>query len=146
MNVCSRQCICFLVLCVLILSPFYAFAKSLDKYCKEDLIADIYQELDLSPAQAEQLQNLRTTHREMATQFNTEIKAKKEELKEALQKQELDMEKVNQLHAELKVIINLREDNRLKKILEVRKILTHEQLIKFLEVKEKYHCRSESNK
>ena len=116
----SKKYICLLLICGLFLSPLYAYAKSRCNYFKADktgkenkadLISDIYQELNLSSSQAEQLQHLRNTHREMATQFRTEIKAKKEELKEELQKQELDMKKINQLHAELKVIIGLREDN-----------------------------------
>jgi len=118
--------ICVLVLIGLFLSPLYAYARPQKKHFlggktwnegKEDRKSKIYQQLDLSPEQAEQLKALRNTHREQGKQFRNNIKAKKEELKKELQKQELDMKKINQLHSELKTMLGRREDDRLKEIL-----------------------------
>ena len=145
--------ICVLIIIGLFLSPLYAYARPPQKNfrgdktwkeIKEDRRSKIYQQLDLSPEQTEQLKTLRNTHREQGKQFRNNIKAKKEELKKELQKQELDMEKINQLHFELKMMLGQREDDRLKEILEARKILTPEQLKKFLELRENFRRKSKS--
>ncbi|MEW5802537.1 MAG: Spy/CpxP family protein refolding chaperone [bacterium] len=99
----------------------------------------IYQQLNLSPEQDRQLQVRRNEHRKQAEELNKRMRAKREELKQELQKQELDREKINRLHAEFKVLLGQREDHRLEKILEVRKILTPEQLTRFLELIGKTH-------
>jgi len=147
--------ICVLVLIGLFLSPLYAYARPQKKHFlggktwnegKEDRKSKIYQQLDLSPEQAEQLKALRNTHREQGKQFRNNIKAKKEELKKELQKQELDMKKINQLHSELKTMLGRREDDRLNEILESRKILTSEQLKKFLELRENFGRKSNKSK
>ena len=147
--------ICILVVIGLFLSPLYAYARPRKRHFlgdktwkegKEDRRSKIYQQLDLSPEQAEQLEALRNTHREMGKQFRNNIKAKKGELKKELRKQELDMEKINQLHSELKMMLGQREDDRLKEILEARKILTSEQLEKFLELRENFRRKSNKSK
>ncbi|MGA1876295.1 MAG: Spy/CpxP family protein refolding chaperone [bacterium] len=113
-----------------------------DLKSREELLLKINEQLHLSPEQAEQLQILQRKHREKAKQYHGIIKAKKEELKRELQKQELNMEKVHQLHSELKGMIEEREDDRLHEILRVREILTPEQLVRFLELKERFRHRS----
>jgi Spy/CpxP family protein refolding chaperone len=102
-------------------------------------IVEINQQLNLSPAQDRQLQEQRNKHEKERDELNEHIMVNKEELKKELQKPELQMEKINHLHSELKVLLGQREDQRLKHILEVRKILTPEQLKKFLELIERYH-------
>jgi len=147
--------ICVLVIIGLFLSPLYTYARPQRKNFrgdktweegKRDRRSKIYQQLDLSTEQAEQLKALRNTCREQGKQFRNNIKAKKEELKKELQKQELDMEKINQLHSELKMMIGQREDDRLKEILEARKVLTSEQLKKFLELRENFPRKSNKSK
>jgi len=110
---------------------------------REARMVAINQQLNLSPAQDRQLQAQRNKHEKERDELNEHIRGKKEELRKELQKQELQMEKINQLHSELKVLLGQREDHRLEHILEVRKILTPEQLKKFLELIEKYHRDSE---
>jgi len=106
---------------------------------REARMVDINQQLSLSPEQDKQLQAHRNMHEKQKEELNERIRVKKEELKQELQKQTLRMEKINQLHAELKVLLGQREDHRLEGILEVRKILTPEQLKKFLVLIERYH-------
>ena len=85
--------ICVLVIIGLFLSPLYAYARPQRKNFrgdktweegKRDRRSKIYQQLDLSPEQAEQLKALRNTYREQGKQFRNNIKAKKEELKKEL--------------------------------------------------------------
>ena len=147
----SKKHICLLVAIGLFLSPLCAYAKPKSKHFnsektglerKENRISAIQQKLDLSPEQAGQLKTLRNTHREQRRQFRDDIKAKKEDLRKELQKQDLDMGRIDQLHSELKTMLGQREDDRLKHILEVREILTSEQLAKFLEWKEEFPRKS----
>ena len=143
--------ICLLVVIGLFFSPLFAYAKpktnnftgDKTRPGNEDQISTIQRQLGLSPEQAEQLKILRNTHRAKATQFRTIIRANKEELRKELQKKKLNMDRINQLHSELKMLMGQREDDRLKEILEARKILTPEQLIKFLELKKRYRIRSQ---
>ena len=147
----AKSCLCAMIVVTLLLTPLYAYARG----PKRDFLGDkaweegkrnqrqnIYQQLDLSPEQAGQLKTLRNTYREQRQQYRDNIQAKKEELRKELQKQDLDMGKIDQLHSELKTMLNQREDNRLKEILEVREILTSEQLGRFLEWREKFPRKS----
>jgi Spy/CpxP family protein refolding chaperone len=106
---------------------------------REAQVVEINQQLNLSTEQDRQLRVHRNQHEKQKEELNERIRSKKEELKQELQKQELRMKKINQLHAELKLLLGQREDRRLEGILEVRKILTPEQLKKFLELIERYH-------
>ncbi len=156
----SRKYVCLFVVIGFLVSPLYAYAQSQNRHFrsdktwqenketknKENRRAEIYKQLNLSSEQAEKLQALRNTHRERATQFHTKIKVKKEELKKELQKHELNMERIDQLHSEVKTILGQREDDRLKKILDVRQILTPEQLEKFLELDGNFHRKAKSRK
>ncbi len=83
----------------------------------------------------------RNKHREQSKEFWKSIKAKKEEFRNELQKQELNMEKVNEIHSDLKALRSKKSDHRLKGMLEVRKILTPEQFVKFCELKKDLHSK-----
>jgi Spy/CpxP family protein refolding chaperone len=147
----SKNLVWLFIVMMFYLSPSHVYAQhqgnnsgrnEADPKSREELLLKINQQLNLSPEQAEQLQILQSKHREKAKQYYGIIKAKKEELKRELQKQELNMEKVNQLHSELKGMIGEREDDRLNEILRVREILTPEQLVRFLELKKRFHHES----
>jgi biopolymer transport protein ExbB/TolQ len=87
---------------------------------RETQVVEINQQLNLSPEQDRQLQAQRNKHEKQKEELNARIRGKKEELKQELEKQEVRMEKINQLHSELKVLLGQREDHRLEGILEVR--------------------------
>lgn len=102
-------------------------------------MVEVFKQLDLSPEQEKQLEAHRNKHREQAEEFRKSIKAKREEIRNELQKQELNMEKINKIHSELKSLRSKKADHRLDGILEVRKILTTEQFVKFCELKKDIH-------
>jgi Spy/CpxP family protein refolding chaperone len=106
---------------------------------KDDRLSEILQRLNLSTEQDKQLQACRKKHVIQAKEIDKRLRAKRKELKQELQNQELHRDKINQLHSELKVLLGQREDHRLEGILEVRKILTSEQLARFLELIERFH-------
>ncbi len=100
---------------------------------------EVFKQLDLSPEQEKQLESHRSNHREQTKEIHKSIRAKKEEMRDELQKQELNMDKINNIHSELKNLHSKKADLRLGDILEVRKILTTEQFVKFMELKKDIH-------
>ncbi len=100
---------------------------------------EVFKQLDLNPEQEKQLNAHRKRHREEGKGLHKSIRAKREAMKEELQKQELDMEKIYKIHSELKDIQSNKADHRLEGILEVRKILTTEQFVKFMELRKNLH-------
>ncbi len=100
---------------------------------------EVFKQLDLSPEQERQLEDHRNKHREQAREIHTSIRAKMKEIMGELQKQELNMDKINKIHSELKNLHSKEADHRLEGILEVRKILTTEQFGKFMELKKDIH-------
>jgi len=100
---------------------------------------EVFKQLDLSPEQETQLKTHRKNHRGQAGEFRESLKAKKEAIKNELQKEELNMENIYKIHNELKGLLSTKADHRLEGILEVRKILTAEQFRKFCELRKEMH-------
>ena len=100
---------------------------------------EVFKQLDLSPEQEEQLKAHRKDHRGQGKEFRENMKAKKEAIRNELQKEELNMENVYTIHNELKDLLIQKADHRLEGILEVRKILTAEQFRKFCELRKDMH-------
>ena len=100
---------------------------------------EVFKQLELSPEQEKQLQDHRKNHREQGREFRENMKAKKEAIRNELQKEELNMENVYKIHNELKGLLIQKADHRLEGILEVRKILTAEQFRKFCELRKNMH-------
>lgn len=100
---------------------------------------EVFKQLDLSPEQEAQLQAHRKNHRGQKDEFRENLRAKREALRNELQKEELNMEEIYKIHNELKSLHAKKADHRLEGILEVRKILTAEQFRKFCELRKKIH-------
>jgi Spy/CpxP family protein refolding chaperone len=100
---------------------------------------EVFKQLNLNHEQEKQLKVQRNKHREQTEEIRKSLKTKREEIRNELQKQELNMEKINKTHSELKDLRSKTADLRLEGILEVRKILTTEQFKKFCELKKDIH-------
>jgi Spy/CpxP family protein refolding chaperone len=100
---------------------------------------EVFKQLDLSPEQEKQIQAHRKNHRGQGKGFLEDMKAKKEAIRNELQKEELNMENIYTIHDELKDLLLQKADHRLEGILEVRKILTAEQFRKFCELRKDMH-------
>jgi Spy/CpxP family protein refolding chaperone len=100
---------------------------------------EVFKQLDLSPEQEKQLKAHRNKLKEQGKDIHESVRAKREEMKIELQKQELNMAKINKINSELKNIKSKKADYKLEGILEVRNILTTEQFIKFMELKKEFH-------
>jgi Spy/CpxP family protein refolding chaperone len=98
----------------------------------------IGKDLNLSPEQENKLKENREAHRGQMKSLYTQIKAKREEIRTELEKEQFDENKIRQIHTELKGLRSQAEDMRLNAILEVRKILTAEQFAKFSELRKQF--------
>jgi len=114
-------------------------------------VEQMYRELGITPEQQEQLKLQRESHREALKALREKTREKREALRQALQQPDADEQKIKVIHNELKELIIQKEDMRLEGIQNVKKILNHEQFIKFHEkieqkmkkgrerIKEKHH-------
>jgi Spy/CpxP family protein refolding chaperone len=110
---------------------------------KEEFMA----RLGLSEEQKKQLEENRQKNMSARKELVSVIRADKEALNEELLKPELDMARINAIHAEMKTAQARIADQRLDSILEVRKILTAEQFRQFVaEMKEKRGARKYQGK
>jgi Spy/CpxP family protein refolding chaperone len=100
---------------------------------KGERFEEMAKELSLTEEQQKKIEEHKKTMMEKAKALQEEIRQKKEAIGAELQKEQLDMDKINALQAELKSLITQREDTRLKGILEMREILTLEQFQKLHE-------------
>ena len=107
---------------------------------------EVFKQLNLSHEQEKQLKAQRNKHREQTEEIRKSLKTKREEIRNELQKQELNMEKINKTHSELKDLRSKTADLRLEGILEVRNILTTEQFKKFCELKKDIHPMKKKRK
>lgn len=102
-----------------------AFVKKMDAKQQE-----IYKELGLSDEQKKLLEENRNKHREQTKALFTEMRQKMASLRQELEKSELNMQAIYQTNNDLKQLSAQMLDNRLERILEIRKILTPEQFKK----------------
>ena len=92
---------------------------------------EIYDDLGLTGEQRKLLEENKNKHREQTKALFTQMREKMTFLRQELEKKELDMQTVYQTNNELKRLQAQMLDNRLERILEVRKILTPAQFKKF---------------
>ena len=97
---------------------------------------DIYSQLNLTDQQKKQLDENRNKYREQNKALFNQIKEKRALVRQELQKDKLDMDKINQANSELKKIEGQLSDSMLQNMLETRKILTPEQFKKLMVEKE----------
>ena len=99
-------------------------------------VCDIYSQLNLTDQQKKQLDENRNKSKEQNKALFNQIKEKRALIRQELQKDKLDMDKINQANSELKKIEGQFLDFRLQGMLETRKILTPEQFKKLMAKKE----------
>ena len=135
-----------LIVCSLVLAGNSAYARQYgDHGMKREVMHQkmerhmerMGEQLGLTQEQEESLAEFRKTHRQEAKTLREQIRSKRGEMREELQKEQLDMGKINQLNSEVKRLLTEAEDHRLEGVLEVRKTLTPEQVKKFGEITQK---------
>ena len=91
----------------------------------------IYNNLGLSDEQRKLLEENRNKHKEQTKALFMQLRQKTDLLRQELEKSALNMQEVYQTNNELKQLQTQMLDNRLERILEVKKILTPGQFKKF---------------
>ena len=133
------------VMMLFALSPA-AFSQPPDgKYCggsekqgrMKERFSKMFAKLNLTSEQKQKLEGNRVKYKEEANKLREEMRSKRELIRGELAKPELDMDKITQIRDDLKAVLLKMVDHRLERILEVRRILTPEQLSKFLKEMEK---------
>lgn len=103
----------------------------------ESKMQGLFKELNLTEEQRKQLDDNRKKNREAMETLRKSMREYKDQMRQELQKETLDMNKINGLQEQIKEAQAKIIDNRLHGILEVHKILTPEQFKKFSEHMEK---------
>lgn len=97
-------------------------------------INEIYRKLNLSDEQKKLLDANKDKHRAQKKASKEETMSYRKLLREEIMKPDMDTNKVNELHAKIKELDAKETDERLQAMLEVRKILTHEQFVQFFQL------------
>jgi Spy/CpxP family protein refolding chaperone len=107
---------------------------------REAFRKELSEKLNLSPEQQKLLDANRSEHRQKMQEIFKNIREKRSELREELEKPTLDLEKIKVKHSELKTLFSSMLDLRLEGIIKSSKILTPEQrkiMAEFLKEKRK---------
>ena len=142
MNTGKSKIVTFLMITALIISsPSILQAASHDKNSREENSPpgnmenrrqELYKDLNLSQDQKKLLEENKKSRREEMKSLFSQMKEKREAIRNELQKDELNIGKITQINNELKILSAQMLDRKLEGILEVRKILTPEQFKKFM--------------
>ena len=98
----------------------------------ENKVQDVYNQLNLSDEQKMLLEENKKNGRERKKALYEKRRLQKEALNQELMKPQLNLSKINEIQSEIKSLQSQISDDRLNSILEVRRILTREQFIKFI--------------
>ncbi|MCA9404920.1 MAG: periplasmic heavy metal sensor [Candidatus Omnitrophica bacterium] len=128
--------ICMIALMLTATTAFAGDGEGGYKEFRKERIAKMYEKLELSQEQKEQLEAHRKSQKEEYRAVFQELKSNKDALAEELEKKNIDKDKVQQIHAKIKVLNAKKEDMRLEGIMQVREILTDEQFSEFMKLKE----------
>ena len=129
----KRTIVSMLAAVALLSSAAYASPDKNSGERKEARHEHFYKELNLTDEQKKALEENKNKNREQMKALFEGMREKRTLIRQELQKDQLDMGKINQTQNELKALQSQMLDNRLAGILEVRKILTPEQFKKFSE-------------
>jgi len=97
----------------------------------------IFSQLNLTDEQKKQLEDNKKQHRTKMEAARKQLKLEKQAIQHELMKPQLDLGKINEIHAQIKSLQNQMEDIKLNSILEVRSILTSDQFTQFVNLMHK---------
>ncbi len=97
----------------------------------EQRIEEIYGQLSLSEEQKVLLKENKAKHKVTRQALGERLRQTMQAMGDELKKTDLDMSKIDALHGQLKMLRNQMADERMNAILQVRRILTQEQFVKF---------------
>ena len=107
--------------------------------------SEMFEKMQLSGGQQARLDANRERHKGEMEAIRRQMNAKRQELREALEQPAMDINRVRQVHSELKELMLKKEDQHLSAILEIRGILTPEQFAQFQQMDRRGRKHSRPN-
>ena len=150
MNMKSKPTAVFIALASIIslalITP--AFAEWDDQYAemqhKHAGKQDFMKQLNLSPEQKDQITKQQDMNKEKESALRDKMRAKRLELKQELEKPEVDTNKVNSIIVDVKTLMGEQLDLKVNNILAMKHILTQEQFKKLQDMKEEKHKKGKT--
>lgn len=109
---------------------------------KQRMMDNLVKELGLSSEQQEKIRKQRIEQMEQRKKLRGRLRSKKLELKQELDKKDVDKKKVYALVAEIESLMGDQLEQRVEKILSMKRILTPEQFEKFQQKTESFKGRA----
>ena len=103
----------------------------------EKMAQKIDKELNLSPAQREQLKSFRADQQTVMKDIRKQLNEKRLAMKAELEKPESDKDVIDQLSSDIKQLTGQQIDLHTAAMLKMKEVLTPDQFKKFLEIMEK---------
>ena len=137
--------VCFICLAFLALPKAHAQFFMGDKHREdremmgkkmEERIQQIYGQLNLSEEQKRLLEENKARHKAVKEATSKELKAVMQAMGDELKKPDLDLARITAIQNDFKRLRDTMADGRFNAILEVRKILTRDQFVKFVDLME----------
>jgi len=131
-----KNLVVLLSVVTLLLSFSQGFAESIGEENEGERgrrMKNFVEELDITPEQQAKLKEQRDEHRERIKELLQALRDKRKGLAEELEKTTTDKDKIDELVSEIKGLHGQLIDERVKNILQMKTILTHEQFSEFKE-------------
>lgn len=100
---------------------------------KEEKMANCVKELELTAEQQGQIKKQRNEQREKNKELRDKLRVKRTQLREELEKQDIDKSKIYGLVAEIKTLLGNQLEQRVESVLSMKEMLTPEQFKKLQE-------------
>jgi len=126
----------------LLTSPLYAYHgdKECSKSGREDKFEKLSDELGLTAEQESRLKEQREAFKGRQKELMTELRAKRKELGEELNKPKENRARINKIISDIQILTGEKMQNRVDKIIAMKGTLTREQFNKLQQKMEKKHC------
>ena len=119
--------------------------ESKERGFKEQQLKEVYDQLGLSEEQKKLLEDNKTKHKDQGDALRADLKSAMQAMGDELKREDLDSVKIDALRAKLKTLRDQMADERFNAILEVRKILTHDQFAKFIQLIEEKKSHNQAH-
>jgi len=125
------------VLSLILTLPGYAAWGNPNQGPRHGGRGDIMKTLNLAPEQKAQIEKQRSASRQAWSELRDKLRTKRLELKQELEKPNIDRNRINTIIAEIKNLTGEQLELRVNNILAMKQVLTPEQFKKIQERKEK---------
>jgi len=122
---------------LVVTTPAFAAGDNPNQAMQRRWRKDIIKSLDLTAEQKEQIEKQHSINAQSWGKLRDELRTKRRELKQELEKPDIDRNRINAIVAGVKVLMGEQLELRVNNILAIKQILTPEQFKKLQESKAK---------